>query len=1020
MGVRRQGIDFYVVPDSPPDKQVRMDVAAFVGFAAAGPVDTPVAVEDAAYFEEIFGPDQPLAWNPAEGRMEYGYLGPAVRAFFRNGGIRCWVVRVAKEPETNRFPVPGLMQVFRRSDPVPEYRGVELPARSPGSWSDLLRVGTVLESRPLGTAHFPQLALGAGSLDVVQSVRAQISPGDLLRLQPAGGELLLCFAVDSATEEPAGRLTAGTRWRLRGEEFWFRTDGDPARQGQGLPAAVTLLPPRGESRAIAGPNCWYPPDRGVSYIAVQDQELTAVGNLLAVRIPGSRPTGGPGLLVSTIQVETERVKDGDAMPYATQIRGIDALLPISREEGRTLAGEQEQDVLVEGLRFTLWAQAEDGSYRQAEHLGFTPRGARYPGFLPSDEQLFQAEDERRPGDRNADDPFWSTLILPRFPLAAPAVEPGESYPILLPIGMPAALHPEIAATAGDSGQEPVRRDGLLYKQGMLPDVFLDPDLRGTPTSRLMAAAFTKRHIAMQKLRGIHAVIPLEEATLICVPDLAHYAWVAVQRATPSLLPSDTVTLSAAARPDGSFVLTWTDAGPTDRYTVESASDPDFTACLHRFTVPVMGEPVPWNVPSTLAAERRYFRVRAELPGLKIAWSNTVMAGRSPGYFAPREAELPGPVLHVSAVQNCHVLQWALPGERQDVAVSYRLEMDQDPEFAHPVRYYEGQEHTVTIWQAGQAPCFFRVRALRANRWSPWSNTGVIWTAREIVSPIPRSRMDWWIAEIGPEHFQEDREERALIHLDLLRLCTARGDLFGILSLPVHYPDDEVILYVRHLAALAGVPEANSLTYGALYVPWLWVETSPGEERLTPPDGPVTGVIAALSRQQGVWHPPAYQQLRGVRSLHHDSPQEAYGEMLNEGINVVINPPGNVLVRSAHSLSPDDRMRMISVRRLMMLVRRLAVQEGMELIFQPNTAGVRQSARMRFERLLNDLFVRGAFAGATPAESYRVTVDPDLNSPVVQEQGRLVIELDVAPVQPLVFMTIRLMQGEGREPVVSEV
>src|SRR5919204_2190548 len=100
----------------PADALPRMDVAIFVGFAAAGPLDTPVPIEDVAGFRSIFGPDAPLAWDEARGEPLYALLGPTVRAFFRNGGRRCWVIRVAREPRANFFPVPGLAQLRRWAD----------------------------------------------------------------------------------------------------------------------------------------------------------------------------------------------------------------------------------------------------------------------------------------------------------------------------------------------------------------------------------------------------------------------------------------------------------------------------------------------------------------------------------------------------------------------------------------------------------------------------------------------------------------------------------------------------------------------------------------------------------------------------------------------------------------------------------------------------------------------------------------------------------------------------------------
>src|SRR5689334_18560165 len=92
-----------------------MDIAAFVGFAASGPIDVPVPVEDVARFEEIFGRALPLAWDRAAGTALEAQLAPAVRAFFRDGGRRCWVVRVAggapgaPAAASDHFIIPGLV-----------------------------------------------------------------------------------------------------------------------------------------------------------------------------------------------------------------------------------------------------------------------------------------------------------------------------------------------------------------------------------------------------------------------------------------------------------------------------------------------------------------------------------------------------------------------------------------------------------------------------------------------------------------------------------------------------------------------------------------------------------------------------------------------------------------------------------------------------------------------------------------------------------------------------------------------
>src|SRR5687767_7619742 len=105
---RLPGVRFAAVAPARPEPLPRMDVAVFVGFASAGPLHVPVAVQDAAQFAAVFGPDLYLGRPgpsdaadrsdaghrpdaPDRGRADdagraYAHLGPCVRDFFRNGG----------------------------------------------------------------------------------------------------------------------------------------------------------------------------------------------------------------------------------------------------------------------------------------------------------------------------------------------------------------------------------------------------------------------------------------------------------------------------------------------------------------------------------------------------------------------------------------------------------------------------------------------------------------------------------------------------------------------------------------------------------------------------------------------------------------------------------------------------------------------------------------------------------------------------------------------------------------------
>ena len=114
-----------------PIRGVRTDVAGFVGLATCGPLDTPVPVESFRQFQSWFGDFSGI-----------GYLAYVVRAFFENGGQRCWVVRVASKDD----PAPARASSVILKDTSPEQKAVWcIAASSPGVWGNELSVSLLTE-----------------------------------------------------------------------------------------------------------------------------------------------------------------------------------------------------------------------------------------------------------------------------------------------------------------------------------------------------------------------------------------------------------------------------------------------------------------------------------------------------------------------------------------------------------------------------------------------------------------------------------------------------------------------------------------------------------------------------------------------------------------------------------------------------------------------------------------------------------------------------------------------------------
>ena len=288
------------------------------------------------------------------------------------------------------------------------------------------------------------------------------------------------------------------------------------------------------------------------------------------------------------------------------------------------------------------------------------------------------------------------------------------------------------------------------------------------------------------------------------------------------------------------------------------------------------------------------------------------------------------------------------------------------------------------------------------------------------------------ADLDDDGLADGAADLLAFHRGALRFCAARADVTALLALPAHYRAEQA---AAHVAALTpdpsddeefdivtggaagrplGLGEEGALSFGALYHPWLGVRDETAREqavRYLPPDGAVAGLVAARARERGAWVAPANSPLRDVVALAPALDAAAWARLLDLGVNLVRPLPRGFTPLSAETLA-DGLLRPLNVRRLMILLRRLALREGHPFAFDSNSAALRRGIEVRFEGLLTRLFERGAFAGAKPTEAFQVRADATVNPPESVDRGRLVVELRVAPSQPLAFLTVRLVQLDG--------
>ena len=311
----------------------------------------------------MFGADAPIAWDPALGEQAYGLLGPAVRAFFRNGGQRCWVVRVADRAtaQRDRFELPGVAAIDESGSLGPAI----LEASSCGSWADGLSVTTALESAPV---HVDEFSLEEMSLSAAMPPGGTLNVGDLLRLTfPAQDTTLY------ATVGPQSDLTV-TPSQIRIDEFLWVWPVAPA---PGSEVTISYLGSDGSTRAAVGAVGGNSPPDGLTRITF-DPPLTdapAPGALLRAR----SEDGDLILDVST----TEAAPDGIGAIECTALR-------VGRSPAPAISPPAAPDDFAERLTLRLTVTAPTSPAVTLGGLGFAPAAAQFIGALPTDEAFYAA------------------------------------------------------------------------------------------------------------------------------------------------------------------------------------------------------------------------------------------------------------------------------------------------------------------------------------------------------------------------------------------------------------------------------------------------------------------------------------------------------------------------------------------------------------------------------------------------------------------------------------------------------
>ncbi|MCW3494208.1 phage tail sheath C-terminal domain-containing protein [Microbacterium sp. SSM24] len=209
-------------------------------------------------------------------------------------------------------------------------------------------------------------------------------------------------------------------------------------------------------------------------------------------------------------------------------------------------------------------------------------------------------------------------------------------------------------------------------------------------------------------------------------------------------------------------------------------------------------------------------------------------------------------------------------------------------------------------------------------------------------------------------------------------------------------------------------------YAAIYYPRVVVsDPLTGGSRAVAPSGHILGVYARVDNTRGVHKAPANEVILGITDLE---------TFVSRGQQEILNPRGiNVLrdlradrrglrVFGARCLTSEQDWVYINVRRLFIFVEESLAEGTQWAVFEPNDQRLWERVRTSISIFLEGVWRDGALMGAKKEEAFFVTADRSTMTDDDILNGRLVVEIGIAPVRPAEFVILRIGQWLGGSAV----
>jgi hypothetical protein len=206
------------------------------------------------------------------------------------------------------------------------------------------------------------------------------------------------------------------------------------------------------------------------------------------------------------------------------------------------------------------------------------------------------------------------------------------------------------------------------------------------------------------------------------------------------------------------------------------------------------------------------------------------------------------------------------------------------------------------------------------------------------------------------------------------------------------------------------------TRAALYYPGLVIADpygADGDTKVITSAGHMMGVYARTDVARGVHKAPANEVVRGILGFE---------STLTKGVQDILNPINlncfrdfraenrGLRIYGARVATSDPEWKYINVRRLLLFIEQ-SLDVGLQwAVFEPNDKPLWDTVKQSVTGFLNTVWRSGALEGQTQEEAFYVNIGYDITMTQADiDNGRMIVEIGVAPVKPAEYVIARISQ-----------